>query len=152
MPVKTAIGDNILSQNEYEFRVGTQKLTVISVGDFDVNLETVTLPDRSVVTGGSTQAFEVDVVVPTHHASEMSFWEQWFKDSQFHDSVSAAPNYKKTVTIIQKRTHTGTKSRAIFLSGVFPRKRMDTGLDMENEGDMARTTWTLSVDQYRSEF
>lgn len=152
MPVKTAIGDNILSQNEYEFNVGSRKLTVISVSDFDVNLETVTLPDRSVVTGGSTQAFEIDVVVPTHHSEEMRYWEQWFKDSQFHDKVQAKFDYKKAVTIIQKRTHTGTSSRTIFLGGVFPRKRMDTGLDMENEGDMARTTWTLSVDSYRSEF
>ena len=144
MPIKGSIGSNIYHRNEFAFNVaGIGDLTVISVSEIEQNLQTVTLSDRTVVTGGSTEAFEIDVVTPAGNNAEQAKWQQWYLDSQH----PAEPTYKKTVTIVRESAELPLSKTMVYtLEGVFIRKRMDSDFDMDNEGEDARVTWTLSVD------
>lgn len=144
MPIKGTIATDHFPRNNYRLEVpglGTD-LTVISTSDFEEELETATLADRRMVSGGNTQAFEIDVVMPSHHRTEQAAMEKWYNDSK----QPVAIDYKKPATL-NLISNSGTVVESWSLSGTFPKKRMLTGADMENEGESMRTTWTLCVDE-----
>jgi len=144
MPLKGSIDADHFPRNEYIMQVvGLPSLTMTKIGEFEQELEVATLSDRRVVTGGSTKAIEVDVETPAHHTVEQATWESWYLQSQF----PASPGYKKVATLTLVSS-TGQKLSSWILEGVFPRKRKLTDLDMENEGEDARVTWTLSIDDW----
>ncbi len=144
MPVKGSIGTDHLPRNKFKLNVvgiGIP-LTCIKVGETEQELEVATLPDRRVVSGGNTTAFETDVETPAHHYIEQGAWQAWLDDCV----GDTALNYKKpaTLTLISS---SGIVKATWILKGVFPRKRKLTDLDMENEGEDSRVTWTLSIDE-----
>lgn len=144
MPVKGSIATDHLPRNKYKLDVvgiGIP-LTCTKIGETEQELEVATLSDRRVVSGGNTTAFETDVETPTHHYAEQQAWQQWYDDS----TGDTALNYKKPATL-SLYSSSGLVKRTWILKGVFPRKRKLSDLDMENEGEDARTTWTISVDE-----
>jgi hypothetical protein len=144
MPVKGTIGTDHLPRNKYVLNVvgiGVP-LTCTKVGETEQELEVATLSDRVVVSGGNTTAFEVDVETPAHHYIEQAAWQKWYDDS----TGDTALDYKKPA-VLTLISSSGIVKNSWILKGVFPRKRKLSDLDMENEGEDARVTWTLSVDE-----
>ena len=143
MPLKGTVGADHFPRNEFALEVvGLPKLTALKVTGLDTALNKATLSDRRVVSGGITDASEVEVETPSHHHSEQAVWEQWWRDSQF----PVKPDYKKGVTLTLF-TSQGLPLRVWHLQGSFPSSRGISELDMSNEGEDVRTTWTLSVDE-----
>lgn len=144
MPIKGTIGTDHFPKNNFLVQVSgiATDLTVISIGDLEQELETATLSDRRVVSGGNTKAFEFDMVMPSHHLIEQKAMEVWWRDSQ----QPVALDYKKPVTITMF-SNSGTVVKSWGLAGVFTKKRHQTGFDMENEGEDGRATWTMSCDE-----
>lgn len=142
MPAKGTIRADHIPNNKFSLLVaGMPPLTAIKVSGIEEELETVTLPDRTVASGGNTKATEATVETPAHHVVEQAAWEAWYASSQ--DPV--LPTYKRVATLVQQ-SGSGAIVRAWTLTGVFPRKRGLSDQDMASEGDMAIVTWTISID------
>lgn len=116
-------------------------LTVIKHSGLEVELNTVKLPDRTQASGGNTEPVEFTLTMPMHHKIEQVAMEKWFRDSR--DPV--APDYKKTATLVML-SNSGLSVVARQLVGVFPSKRADPELDMENDGELATVVWTMKAD------
>lgn len=140
--MKGAIQPDHVALNNYEFLViGLIPITLTRVGGIEDELETVTLPDRTVASGGNRGPTEFEIDVPLHHTIEVAAMELWYRESQ--DPV--LPTYKKPCTIIYKSV-SGNIQRNFTLIGVFPKKRELPEMEMENEGEMGVVTWTMSAD------
>jgi hypothetical protein len=144
MPIKGTVGTDHFPRNKFSLEVVgiPVSLTILSVGELETELETATLSDRRMVSGGNTKALETDVVTPAHHSQEQFAWEKWFTDSQ----LDTALDYKKPATL-SLVSSSGLVVKSWILTGVFPTKRKMSDLDMENEGEDTRITWTLSIDE-----
>lgn len=143
MPLKGTIGTDHFPRNKYILDVvGLPSLTCTKIGELETELEKVTLSDRRVVSGGNTKALETDVETPAHHQNEQVVWEKWFQDCQ----NDTALDYKKAA-VLTLISSSGTVLQAWILTGVFVCKRKGSDLDMENEGEDFRKTWTLSIDE-----
>jgi hypothetical protein len=140
--IKGVIEPEHIAVNKYELAViGLPPLTPTSIGGLEQELETVTLPDRTVASGGNTKALETTIAIPAHHRVEIAAMEKWCIDGE--DPV--APDYKKAATLIMKRISI-KDGLAFSLTGVFAKKKKTPDLEMSNEGDMAVIEYTLSID------
>lgn len=140
--MKGAIQPNHMSTNKYQLLVlGLPPLTPTEVSGIEDELETTTLPDRTVASGGNRGASEMEISLPMHHLVEQAAMEVWFKESQ--DPV--LPSYKKVATLIHKSI-SGAVLKTYSLIAVFPKKRVLPDLEMQNEGELAVVKWTLSID------
>ncbi len=140
--MKGTIQPDHIAVNKYNFSVlGLVELTAVEISGIEDELETVTLPDRTVASGGNRGTTEFDITIPLHHAAEQAAMELWFRESQ--DPVS--PTYKKPCTMTFVSV-SGSGRRGFTLIGVFPKKRALPDLEMENEGEMASVVWTMSAD------
>jgi hypothetical protein len=129
--------------NKYELQViGMPSLVFTEISGLEEELDTATLPDRTVVTGGASKAVEFTVKQPAHHTVEVAAMEAWYTEAK--DPVT--PTYKKNATLIMK-SGTGQILRTFSLIGTFPKKRKTPDLDMSNEGEMAAYEWTMSCDE-----
>jgi len=144
MPLKGSVATDHFPRNKYLLEVvGLGKsLTCLKIGELEVELEKITLSDRRVVSGGNVKALETDVETPSHHVTEQAAWEAWFIDGQ----NDTALDYKKAATL-SLISSSGLVIRSWILTGVFVCKRKMSDLDMDNEGEDHRTTWTLSIDE-----
>ena len=143
MPLKGTISVDHFPKNLFSLRIpglSGPDLTIISVGSLEVELETVNLPDRVVVSGGNTRSGETDVVTPGHHLSEQDVWEKWWRDSSIQP---VAVDYIKTA-VLTESSNSGIALRSWIIDGCFPKKRSLSEKDMENEGEDSRVTWTLA--------
>lgn len=142
MPLKGTIDPDHMPKNLFSIRVPgiSIELTAISVGSLEQELETVTLPDRVVVSGGNTRAGETDIVTPAHHRAEQDAWEAWYSEGKIQP---VSPTYRKTL-IVTESSNTGLNLRAWLLGGAFLKKRTPSEKDMENEGEDSRITWTVA--------
>jgi len=143
MPLKGTVATDHFPRNKYTLEVvGLPDLTCLKIGELETELEKATLSDRRVVSGGNTKALETDVETPGHHAAEQFAWETWFSDGQ----NDTAPDYKKPATLVLQSS-SGLILKSWMLIGCFVCKRKGSDLDMENEGEDWRVTWTLSIDE-----
>ena len=149
MALKGVIDQDHIQRNSFLLIIiGMPPMNIISVGSLEQELQNVTLPDRRQVTGGATTPLEVDVTTPEHHSVEQAAWEVWFrlaKEPVLVTSTTGILAYKRSGTLL-KYSSTGEISMSRILRGVFPTKRSESDLDMENDGEDSRVTWTLSID------
>lgn len=140
--MKGEIQANIVGLNRYTLSVlGLVDLTPVAVTGLDDVLETTSLPDRTVASGGQRKSAEFTMDLPAHHVLEQLGMEGWFIESQ--DPIS--PTYKKTCTY-ELIAQDGKTARAFTLIGVFPVQRKLPAVELKNEGDMAVIQWVMSVD------
>lgn len=140
--MKGVINEGHIPVNNWQLLViGGPPLTIIEQSGFEDELKTVTLPDQTVATGGTRNPVEFDITMPAHHTAEQVFMEAWFLESQ--DPVS--PTYKKVATSIDFDIH-GEVARTWSLIGLFPKKRVTSDKDMNDDGEMATVVWTMSAD------
>lgn len=142
MVLKGAVQPNHIPVNNYELQVEGLGVTVLftSIGGLEEELETATMPDRTVVSGGNVKATESDFVMFEHHAAELAAMRGWFAEAKRGD-----PNHKKVGTLI-KRAIDGSVATTRALSGMFPKKQAGSDLELDNEGEPAMVTWTMSID------
>lgn len=142
--MKGSIKPNHIPVNKFKLlMVGLPEITCTSFSSLEEELQTVDLPDRTRASGGNTNPSEVDIMVPLHHTVEIAAMEAWMKESQ--DPVT--PTYKKAGALVLESVGLLGPTRTYNLVGVFPTKRALPDLEMENEGEMAQVTFTLSIDQ-----
>lgn len=140
--MKGKIQSNHVSKNNYELQViGLPPITFIEVGDISETLDKVDLPDRTRASGGTKQAGDFPVMVPSHHDVEVAAMEAWFKEAQ--DPVS--PTYKKA-GILTKKGIDGSVIRSYTFSGLFVSERNMTAVSLENEGEMDAIEYLLNFD------
>lgn len=140
--MKGEIKPDHMPVNKYELQVaGLVTLTAVEISGLEDELQTIELPDRTVASGGFRKATEFKIMLPLHHAAEMTGMEVWYREAQ--DPIT--PTYKKPCTLIHKSL-SGSKSRSYTLLGVFPKKRTLPDLEKKNEGEMALVEWMMSVD------
>ncbi len=141
--MKGVLKEDRIPVNKYQIIVlGLPELTPTEISGIEEELITIELPDRTMGSGGDTKPTEFDMTLPTHHTVEQLAMESWFLESQ--DPV--LPSYKKVATLIQTSI-SGNILSTNQLVGIFPKKRVTADLEMANEGDMATTVWTMSVDK-----
>jgi len=140
--MKGIIQSDHIPVNKYTLIVAGIVVQIIptEISGVEEELESVTLPDRTVATGGNTKASETTIKVPMHHTAEIVAMEIWFQEGQ--NPVS--PLYKKSAVLIM-RSLTGNSLRTRSWIGVHVSKRTDPDLEMENEGDMAVIEYELKI-------
>jgi len=124
------------------FVAGMPPIEFTKVSGIEEELQSVSLPDRTVASGGNTAPVEFTAETMMHHLLEQVALELWFKEGQ--DPVS--PTYKKVGTLIHKSL-TGNTLRTFTVVGVFISKRKLPDLEMANEGEPAVVEWTFKADQ-----
>lgn len=140
--MKGILSPNHIPLNKYKlFVVGLVPLTPVTIGEIEEELQTVDLPDRTRASGGYTSPTSTEVGIAMSEHAQMFAMEAWFADCQ----GSVAANYKKSATLIYEPIGVGI-SRIYQLHGVFPQSRGTPAVAMENEGELAVVSWTLSID------
>lgn len=140
--MKGAIQPNHVSKNNFELQViGLPPVTFIEVGDIPEQVDKVDLPDRTRASGGTKQAGEFSVMVPSHHDVEVAAMEAWYKEAQ--DPV--APTYKKSGVLIKKGID-GSVIRTYTFTGLWVSERNMTSVALENEGEMDTIEYLLNFD------
>lgn len=140
--MKGAIQPNHVSKNNFEMQViGLPPITFIEVGDIPEQVDKVDLPDRTRASGGTKQAGEFSVMVPSHHDVEVAAMEAWYKEAQ--DPV--APTYKKSGVLIKKGID-GSVIRTYTFTGLWVSERNMTSVALENEGEMDTIEYLLNFD------
>ena len=140
--MKGVIQPDHMPINKYQFLVlGFIPFTAVEISGIEDELQTIEMPDRTVVSGGNRAAYEFSIMIPMHHQVEQALMEFWYREGQ--DPV--LPTYKKTVTLVHQRL-SGAGDRSFTLSGVFVKKRTLPDLELLNEGDMAMVEWLMSGD------
>lgn|SRR5574343_147814 len=140
--MKGAIQPNHVSKNNFELQViGLPPITFIEVGDIPEQVDKVDLPDRTRASGGTKQAGEFSVMVPSHHDVEVAAMEAWYKEAQ--DPV--APTYKKSGVLIKKGID-GSVIRTYTFTGLWVSERNMTSVALENEGEMDTIEYLLNFD------
>jgi hypothetical protein len=142
MTIKGLIKENHIPLNKFDLLVlGMPKITLISFDDIEEELEAVTLPDRTVRSGGQTKPVNFSGKLPMHHDVEIAAMELWYKQGQ--DPVQ--PGYKKAATMIFYRGDGGV--RTFSLLNLWISGRTIPGGDMKNEGEMAELTYKFQADE-----
>lgn len=143
--MKGAIKPDHMPVNNYQLLIlGFPPLTFTKISGLEDEIEKAKMPDRTVASGGNRAASEIVASMPLHHKAEQLIMETWFRESQ--DPV--LPTYKKTGTLIV-RSISGLVVSARALSGVWPFKRKDADMEMDNEGEIALVEWSISIDDVK---
>ena len=130
--------------NNFEMIIGGgTRILFVTVSGLEQEVEKVTLPNRTTVSGGNTPSKEFTATMFEHHTVELNFMRQWMKDSL----AAKIDVYKKNVTLI-KKTVSGNVPAGITrqLNGVFVFNEKDADLDLSNEGDPAMVEFSFSFD------
>lgn len=142
MPIKGQLKADHIPVSNYSLTVvGLPPLTITDLSGIEDELKTVELPDNTMASGGERTPNEFDVSLPTHHEVEELAMETWYQEGQHPIS----PTYKKEAILVMQ-SGSETMFRSFSLSGLFVKKRTLPDLEMGNDGEMAKTVWTLSFD------
>jgi len=144
MTLKNIIQPAHAPLNKYELIVvGLPPVVFTQVAGIEQETQKVTLPDRTSVSGGQMDPFEIVAQLPLHHVSEVAAIELWYKES--HDPVTAT--YKKTGTMIYKSIE-DTVVKSYSLLGMWISRVKYPDADMANEGEAGYLEVTFTVDDY----
>jgi len=145
MGIKRVLLPNRVQTNKYAMKVpGYKDMTLTSIGSLETELDDNEMPDRTRVTGGRQKAVEFDISVPAHHRIDILQCESWLTEC----TEPVTPTHKKVATILffheQLRDIPGLK---YFLEGVKIQKRATPEGELDNDGEMAVVTYTLTADE-----
>ena len=141
MPIKGTIQTDVFPTSKYVLIIGgMMPLTILSIGALEEELETIELPDRTRVSNGNTKPLSFDVVTPAHHLEEQIQWEEWW--SECKNPVSSLA-YR--IGTMAQLSASESVFRTSSMSGLFIMKKSASELDMANDSDFSKITWTLSA-------
>lgn len=140
---KGALSAGYIPVNKFSLSVAdVADLKVVEVSGIEQELETVELPDKTVVTSGRLGVTEFTIKMPAHESTAMDAMDTWWKMCY---GTNATSGYKKDATLLLLDTYGGTKS-SWTISGMFPTKRALPELNAASEGEMAMAEWTFKAD------
>lgn len=143
--MKGKILANHVPKNNYDLQViGLPEIVFTEIGDIEETLDVVDLPDRTRASGGTKQAGDFSVIVPSHHDVDIAAMEAWFLEAQ----GNVSPTYKKA-GIYTKKGLDGSNIRQYSLIGLFCSARTLTTVNLENEGEMDAVEYTLNFDDIK---
>lgn len=122
--------------------VGLPPILFVSIDGIEEVLATVTLPDRTVRSGGVTDPIEFNADTLMHHKIEQLALEAWYAAAQ--DPI-VDPTYVKTGVLTYMSGSMLTNS-AFQIPNMFPRRRRTPDVAKEEEGKEARVTWSFAAD------
>jgi hypothetical protein len=114
----------------------------VEVSGIEQELETVELPDKTVVTSGRLGVTEFTIKMPAHESTAMAAMDAWWKLCY---GTNTTLGYKKDATLTLLDTYGDSKS-TWAISGLFPTKRSLPELNAASEGEMAMAEWTFKAD------
>lgn len=140
--MKGDISPDHIPVNKFQLLVlGLPPMVFTEIGGIDQEITKVALPDSTTASGGKKNPVEFTVKVPEHHVVEQAAMELWYSEGQ--DPVSLT--YKKSATLI-KQSISGNMLRTYTLISAWCSRRATPDLDMNNDGDMAVTEYTIQAD------
>lgn len=144
MGIKNVIKENRVQINKYELTIqpGVGTPLFISISGLEEEIDSSELPDRTVRSSGRKGPVEFDVVQPAHHDLEILAMEAWYEMGQ----EPILPGYLKQ-GILKIYDGLGVPRRVRTLMNLWVKKRVESDLELENTGDEATITWTLSCDE-----
>ena len=143
MAIKNILDANHVQVNKFILLVvGLPPIRFTSVGAIESELDDIERPDRTRETGGRQKPGEFEVTQPAHHILERAAMEAWFEECQ--DPVS--PTHKKTGTILA-RNQSDVVVMSYQLEGLKIMTRALPEFELDNDGEMAEITWTLTFDE-----
>jgi hypothetical protein len=144
MAIKNVIQENRAQINKFSlsFTPGVGAPTFVSVSGLEEELDRTELPDRTTRTGGRKKSIEFEVVQPAHHDIEVAAMTNWYQECQ--DPVS--PTHLKVGSLIVYDT-VGSPRVKRTLMGCWLSKRVDSDLDLNDDGAQATITWTVNADE-----
>ena len=141
--MKGAVKADQIGLNKYELIIiGLPPLTFTAISGIEDELETPTMPDRTIRSGGNKGPVEFTADLPAHHLEQQAAMEAWFLECQ--DPVS--PTYLKVATLLMISA-TGNIVKSFTLMQALCGKRATPDLEMENEGELAVITWTIKASE-----
>lgn len=142
MVLKGTIQPDHMPLNKFQLVIlGMPLITFTEISGIEVEIDSATMPDRTVVSGGSTKASEFTAKFPQHHFIERLAMEAWRRESE-----AGLLTYKRTATLVQLSL-SGAQVSAKSILGLWPKKLKYPDLEMENEGEGAMIEVTFSADQ-----
>ena len=141
MSLKATLQPDHVNVNKFTFTViGLVPLVFTMVSGMEEAIDAVTLPDRTMASGGNSKPVEFTGKTPMHHTLEYLALEAWFEEGKV-----VTITYKKAATLEIFSGSEATKRRYSLL-GVWITKRKLPDLEMSDEGAMAEAEWTFSAD------
>lgn len=143
MAIKNVIQENRIQMNKFSFQAqpGVGAITLVSIGELAKELDKADLPDRTSRSGGRVKQATTELVQPAHHDLEVLAMDAWFAECQ--DPVT--PTHLKIVTIV-KFDQAGLPRRVLTLTNCWLSNKVESEMDLDNDGDQATITWTLEYD------
>lgn len=144
MAIKNVIKENRVQVNKFALTIqpGVGTPQFVSITGLEEELDSSELPDRTVRSSGRKKPMEFEVVLPAHHDLEVLAMEAWYEMGQ--DPI--LPGYLK-LGILKLYDGLGVPRRVRTLTNLWAKKRVESDLELEDEGAMAVITWTLSCDE-----
>ena len=145
MAIKRVIQPNRVQRNKYAMKVpGLQDMVLTSIGSLESELDDNEMPDRTLVTGGREKPVEFDIMVPAHHKVAILQMEAWFTECK----EPVTPTHKKIATIMFFREQGfDVPGLTYFLEGIKVKKRATPEGELDNDGEMAVVTYTMTADE-----
>lgn len=144
MGFKNVISENRIQVNKYTitFQPNVGEVLFTTIGALEAELDKADLPDRTSRSGGRTKPIEFDVTQPMHHdEGQVQAMENWWDDCQ--DPV--APDHLKVGTLVLFDQQ-GAPRKSYTLINAWLFKQGTPELDMDNDGEQALITWSISID------
>ena len=137
--MKGVIQKDHIPLNKFKLVVlGLPEFTFTALSGLEEELDVVTLPDRTVASGGRTGPVEFTVMLPIHHTVERAAMEIWYQEGQ--DPVT--PTYQKPGTLVLESI-SGNTIATFSMPDMFVGKRGMPDFEMDNDGEMAEIEWTI---------
>jgi len=145
MGIKQVLQENRIPVNRYQLIIqpfNVPEVTLVSISGLEEELDAPELPDRTVRSGGRSKPVEFDIMQPTHHDLEVAAMETWYTQCKL-----ALPGYLRLgmLTLFDEAGLLPRRRRT--LPNIWLKKRAESDLEMENEGEMHVITWTCQTDQ-----
>jgi hypothetical protein len=119
---------------------GMPSMTFTMVGGPESELDDIEQPDRTRASGGRSKPGEIEVRHPAHHALERAALEAWWLECKH-----STPGHKRVGTFTMY-SQSGLQRMAYVLLGAKLQKRALPDGEMENDGEQAEITWTITYD------
>jgi hypothetical protein len=144
---KNIIPANRVQLNKYMLTIepAVGQILATSIGGLEEEIDAAELPDRTKRSGGRSKSVTFDIKVPSHDLSNVAM-RVWYEQCK-----AALLGYLKIGTLVIF-TEFGSPGLTRTFYNMWISKCSEPDLEMENEGTMHVTTWTIEADEIISTF
>jgi len=141
--IKATIQPDFMPLNKVKLSVPTLPvLTLISISGLEEDLAKVTLPDKTIQSGGRVEPVEFEIEIPLHHTTEVAAMEVWYATCQ----EPVLPGHKKVGTV-SFFSQSNLVQRTYMLPGLMICGRGLPDGSLDNDGEQANNKWKMACDE-----